>query len=134
MDKFGIVKKRWLVDTDWITALVIAGVLVVCAFMAVMDLLRVTQQITVPIKVTWETWILVVFGFWFFFTTKDRVIRAGAVLIAVQAILKIVFWLLHASVTAQLANAVIFPIINIFAFLSVALYAAWWLRTKVSRI
>jgi hypothetical protein len=133
MEKSGAVEKQLLLDTDWITALFTVGVILVFAFVAGLDLMGIMKGITSSVKVTWETWVLVVFGFYCFLTAKDWRVRAVFTFLIVETILEIAFWLAHAPMNVQLTNAAIFRIVDAVGLLGGCVYAIWWLSSKVRR-
>jgi len=94
--------------------------------------IRITQGIPPFRSRHAGTWILPVFGVWFFLATNDRHIRAVMALLTLEEVSKIIFWLSWAA-AVQLTNAAIFRIANMVLFLGACIYVVWWFYSKVRR-
>ena len=118
---------------DWVTALGLGVLLVVCALIAGSRAWRILTGASIKIEVTWQTWFVVMVCLWLTLQAKEREVRIAAGVLALSAASRILLRLIHASIPVQTANAEVARVIGMLFFAGVCFYIVRYIRQRIAR-
>jgi len=127
-------KKHLAFDTDWASALVAAGGLVILAFLGA-GTIWMTLRGTLPVpKVGWSTPLLAAFIIYCAIVVPDKFLKTVCYVLAVGPISRMLLWVLRASPETQLMNAIFTRWIDSGLCLGICAYILFWFKAKVTHV
>ncbi len=123
-------KREFVIGSDWITSAAMAAFLLLALVSIASDLRHVAQgEFMERVSIQTVIWAMVVFAL--AFSSVDRLLRVGLVLLGVAAIIRASVFYLHASVTAGRIAAMASTGIDIIGWAAVGVSAGQWFRYVV---
>lgn len=123
-------KREIVVNSDWLSALGIAFLLLFSLLMAVLDCRNVLRGHLQP--VSFDTVILALCGFAIAASPKlGRTVKAGAIAVGIGAAIRALAYYLHASAGTQQLAGINELVFSTFAYVMFIIAAVQWFRRVV---
>jgi hypothetical protein len=127
-------KKHIALDTDWQSALAMAAVFFISAFVGI-GTAWITLRGTFRVSSSpWLTLALLAFGVYCCVVIPERSFRIAVVIFAVGPVVRIALWTAHASAETLLVNEIFVRWIHSGLYLAGCVYAVVWFRRKITHV
>jgi hypothetical protein len=126
-------RRRLALDADWVTAIGMLALAVICALLVCGIVVSFSRPLR-PAAVTWQTWLLFAYLAWGFVAVEERIFQIAAILLAVDPFSRILLSLFHASLETQLTNAWFTRWAELIVCIAGFIYVIKWFHLKVRHV
>ena len=127
-------KAHLALDTDWMSAVLMAFCFVLCLVISAATTRQVLIGASVKVRVTWDTWFLFLGSAWLAIQVRERITRFGCLLFSIVFGSRLVLTLVHASFQIQILNAEIMRVVELLVDVGICCYVANWFKQRIRRV